>query len=432
MQNAMRSAPAPLSVFTRRRTWGELAYAVLGLPQGIAFFTFTAATLTVSAGLAVTFVGIPLLAATGLASRLIGNEARRVGNALTGSTIPAPAPFRRNPGLLGWIGSCLTDGTAWRARVYMVLKLPLGILTFVTAATFWLYGVGGITYPIWRPFLPCNNPRIDGCHRGITFGEHYPMDTPFRITVVALAGVVLTFAAPWAVRATVALDRLFARGLLGPRARDARVAELERSRAVAVDDAATTLRRIERDLHDGTQARLVALAMNVGLAREKLAEGGDPAEAERLLQSAHSTAKEAIAEVRHLAKGIHPPVLDAGLDAALATLAANSAVPVTLTTSLSTRPAPAIETIAYFCVAELLTNAAKHSNARSATVDARSTDRELTLTVHDDGGGGAHIGGGTGLSGLLDRVGTVDGQLSITSPAGGPTTITVHLPLETS
>lgn len=425
-----RSVPAPLAVFLTRRTWGELLYAVLGLPLGIAGFVFTVVTLSVSAGLLITFVGVPLLAATGLVSRYLGAGVRSLGNTLVGDEpIPPTAPFHANPGVFGWIGSCLTDGTAWRARLYLLLKLPLGILTFVTAVTFYAYGAGGLTYAIWRPFLPCNRTSDGVCHRGTQFGSNYTVDRPFPIILTALTGLLLLLAAPWVVRAVVALERLVARTLLGPTGRDARVTELEHSRATAVDDAATTLRRIERDLHDGTQARLVSLAMNVGLAKEKLAEGGDPDEAQRLLASAHTTAKEAIAEVRDLARGIHPPVLDAGLDAALATLAANSVVPVRLETSITTRPAAAIETISYFCVAELLTNVAKHSAARSAAVDARTVGTELLLTVSDNGHGGAQIGRGTGLAGLLDRVRTVDGTLDVHSPPGGPTLVTVRLPI---
>ncbi|HZZ97157.1 MAG TPA: sensor domain-containing protein [Jatrophihabitantaceae bacterium] len=426
-----RTVPALLAVFTARRTWGELLYALLGLPLGVAGFVFTVTTISVSAGLLVTFIGLPLLAVTGLISRYFGLGIRRLGNVLLGDTIAAPAPFRARPGLFGWLGACLTDGTAWRARAYLLLKLPLGILTFVTAVTFWAYGLGAVSYPIWRPFLPCNSSTSVECHRGAQFGSSYTLDTPFRIALSCAAGVLLLLAAPWVVRGVVFVDRVVIRALLGPTQRDARVEELEHSRALAVDDAATTLRRIERDLHDGTQARLVSLAMNVGLAKEKLAEGGDPAEAERLLDSAHRTAKDAIAEVRDLARGIHPPVLDAGLDAALATLAANSAVPASLTTSLRSRPAPAIETIAYFCVAELLTNVAKHSGARSATVNARSDGRELVVTVSDNGSGGAQLGTGTGLAGLLDRVGMVDGTLVVHSPPGGPTVATIRLPLET-
>jgi signal transduction histidine kinase len=207
------------------------------------------------------------------------------------------------------------------------------------------------------------------------------------------------------------------------------VADLELTRAHAVDDSAATLRRIERDLHDGTQARLVALAMNVGLAKEKLAEGGDPTEAAALLERAHTTAKEAIVELRDLARGIHPPVLDTGLDAALSTLVVHSAVPAHLQTAISVRPSPALETIAYFCAAELLTNVAKHSGATKATVDVRTIGGQLRVQVFDDGRGGAALGTGTGLTGLRERVHTVDGRLSVSSPAGGPTVVTVDLPL---
>lgn len=168
--------------------------------------------------------------------------------------------------------------------------------------------------------------------------------------------------------------------------------------------------------------------MNVGLAREKLAEGGDPAEASRLLDTAHTTAKEAIVELRDLARGIHPPVLDAGLDAALATLAAHSSTPVAVT-AIADRPDPAIETMAYFCAAELITNSVKHSAAGRITVDARTAAGRLRLQVADDGHGGARMGAGSGLRGLAERVATVDGTVRIDSPDGGPTAITVELPL---
>ena len=247
--------------------------------------------------------------------------------------------------------------------------------------------------------------------------------------VTAVLGAAILLAAPWAVRGVLQVDRVLVRTLLGPTRRGARVAELERTRAVAVDDSAATMRRIERDLHDGAQARLVALAMNVGLAREKLAEGGDPAEASRLLDAAHLTAKQAIVELRDLARGIHPPVLDAGLDAALATLAAHSAVPVRVRTSITERPDPSIETMAYFCAAELLANVGKHSGATSVTVDARTTGGQLYLTVGDDGRGGARRGAGSGLTGLAERVATVDGRLDVDSPAGGPTSVGITVPL---
>jgi signal transduction histidine kinase len=425
-----RSLPAPIAVFAARRTWSELLYAVLGLPLGIAGFTYTVTTLSVSAGLAITFVGLPLLAVTGLIGKEGADLIRRLGNTLAGADVSGrPRERRARQNLMGWLGTQLRDGAAWRARIYLILKLPLGIGTFVVAMVFWVYGLGWLTYPAWRPFLGCNTDSKGVCHHALGVANDWYVDNPTRIAVFAVGGALLTLAAPWVTRAVVRIDVAALRGLLGPSDRDLRVAELERSRAVAVDDAATTLRRIERDLHDGTQARLVALAMNVGLAKEKLAEGGDPEQAQALLNTAHITAKEAIAEVRDLARGIHPPVLDAGLDAALATLASHSAIPVHVHTSLPQRPDAAIETMAYFCAAELLTNAVKHSGARTIGVSVRADAGRLVLAVHDDGRGGAHVGGGTGLSGLLERVRTVDGTMTVASPTGGPTDVTVELPM---
>jgi signal transduction histidine kinase len=213
-----------------------------------------------------------------------------------------------------------------------------------------------------------------------------------------------------------------------------RVRELEQSRARVVDDSAARLRRIERDLHDGAQAQMVAVAMKLGLAREKLAgmiDGTAQADLERVLElvdTAHRGAKEAITELRDLARGIHPPVLDQGLGTALTTLAAHSDVPVELAIDLPERPSAAIETIAYFCAAELLTNVAKHSGARHATLNVAHAPGLLRLRVSDDGSGGACVENRGGLAGLAERVRTVDGRMQVTSPPGGPTVVAVELP----
>jgi signal transduction histidine kinase len=213
-----------------------------------------------------------------------------------------------------------------------------------------------------------------------------------------------------------------------------RVRELEESRASVVEDSAARLRRIERDLHDGAQAQMVAVAMKLGLAREKLGgmiDGPAHADLERVLDlvdAAHRGAKEAITELRDLARGIHPPVLDHGLGAALTTLAAHSDLPVDLVVDLPERPSAAIETIAYFCAAELLTNVTKHSGARHATLEAVHMPGLLRVRVSDDGSGGARIEARGGLAGLAERVRTVDGRLQISSPAGGPTVVAVELP----
>jgi signal transduction histidine kinase len=197
-----------------------------------------------------------------------------------------------------------------------------------------------------------------------------------------------------------------------------------------VEDAAAALRRVERDLHDGAQMRLAALAMNLGMAREK---AGDEETVRELIDAAHRNAVDALADLRDLARGIHPPVLDAGLGSALATLAASSAIPASVTARIAQRPAPAIETIAYFCAAELLANATKHSYANEIKINIY-TERSglLHLEVSDDGIGGAEDGRtrGSGLAGLAQRVSTVDGRIDVSSPPGGPTVITVLLPMK--
>jgi signal transduction histidine kinase len=213
-----------------------------------------------------------------------------------------------------------------------------------------------------------------------------------------------------------------------------RVHELEQSRSHLVEDSAARLRRIERDLHDGAQAQMVAVAMKLGLAREKLGgmlTGTAPPDLERVLElvdAAHLGAKEAIAELRDLARGIHPSVLDHGLGTALTTLAARSEVPVELAVDLPERPSAAIETIAYFCAAELLSNVGKHSGARHATLAAVRGPGLLQLRVSDDGSGGARLEARGGLAGLAERIRNVDGRLQIRSPSGGPTVVTVELP----
>ena len=213
-----------------------------------------------------------------------------------------------------------------------------------------------------------------------------------------------------------------------------RVRELERSRARVVDDSAAMLRRIERDLHDGAQAQMVAVAMKLGLAQDKLASAvagnGEPdlARILGLVEAAHRGAKEAITELRDLARGIHPPVLDQGLGTALATLASRGDVPVEFVIDLPERPSAAIEAIGYFCAAELLTNVAKHSGARRAMLEVTHAPRLVRIRVSDDGSGGASLQAGGGLAGLAERIRTVDGSLQVSSPPHGPTVVTVELP----
>ncbi|XVU27196.1 sensor domain-containing protein [Actinoplanes sp. CA-054009] len=346
--------------------------------------------------------------------RATGAVHRGLARRLLGEHVDAPPPRRARR---------IADGPGWRALGYGVLKVPLAIPEGYGAFCH-VFGVVNLSYPLWWPLFRNHPP-------GTTLGPVWAL-TPFGMLstrtfagtfLIAAAGLAMLLAAPWLTRAGLALDLAAMRRLLGP----GRLRELQVSRARAIDDAAAMMRRIERDLHDGAQIRLATLAMNLGMATEKLGAAGPPPDldqARELVALAHTGAKEALAELRDLVRGIHPPVLDNGLGDALATLATGSAIPVAVRVDLPRRPAPAIETIAYFCAAELLANAAKHS--RATKIDL-SVGGGLKLTVEDDGAGGADPEG-PGLSGLARRISVVDGRMSVTSPPGGPTRVEIDLP----
>jgi signal transduction histidine kinase len=362
------------------------------------------------------------------AARGLGAVHRRLAARWLGERVAAPAPRRRSRGAFGRVGAMLRDGPGWRAAAYPFVKLPV-IVIEIYAVAFAALGVAALTYPFWWPLFRRHpaGTRLGPVGVLTPFGPFHV--TTFAGTFAAFAvGVGMLLIAPWVARGAAWADVWLMRGMLGPGRLAQRVADLEESRALAVEDSAATLRRLERDLHDGAQIRLATLAMNLGMAREKLAADTDP-EVRELVDAAHQGAKDALADLRNLARGIHPPALDNGLADAFATLAASSATPVELTTSLPDRPAPAIETIAYFCAAELLANAAKHSGANRVGIDLAGLGDVLVLRVTDDGCGGADPVGGSGLSGLTQRVRTVDGRLDITSPPGGPTRVTVTLPM---
>jgi signal transduction histidine kinase len=350
---------------------------------------------------------------------------------LLGERIAAPPP-RPGNGVRGWLIAGLRDGAGWRAAAYPLVKLPVAVFEGY-AVLLWVAGPVNMTYPFWWRLFRNHPPdvRLDPVAVVTPFGG-FPVATFAGTFVAFAAGAAMLFAAPWFTRAVTSVDRWLMRGLLGPGRLAERVRDLEETRAHAVDDSAALLRRVERDLHDGAQMRLAALAMNLGRAKEKLGDHGDPldlARARELIDAAHRGAKDALIELRDLARGFHPPVLDNGLVDALTTLAAGSAIPVELSGDIPVRPRPAIETIAYFCAAELLANATKYSHANKIEIQTTERDGVLLLRVADDGVGGAAPAHGGGLSGLVQRVRTVDGRVDIASPPGGPTRITVELPL---
>jgi signal transduction histidine kinase len=446
-----------------RRAWVDLGYAILNVPVAVGGFVVL---LTTAWHPMLLFVSTPV-------ARGLGSANRRLAEQILGEQVPPPPPMRptqhvyvRTPdaGRLAtlasaeggkvklrfsrlditgvpavriaqladrerlsitelktqsaWLEAAIRDRPAWRARAYVALKLPVSLLGLAAVGLTWFGGLAGLTAPIW---WHANHPQGS---------KHLAL-----AILLMLLGAAALLAAPWLTNAAVAADRSLIRSLLGPSALAERVRTLQESRAHAVDDSAARLRSIERDLHDGAQAQLVGLAMKLGLAKERLGggtEGGltaaDLDRAVELVDAAHRGAIEAITELRVLARGIHPPVLDNGLADALATLAARSAVPVELIADIGVRPSAAIETIAYFCAAELLANVAKHSDARHATLEAVHVPGLLRIRVSDDGRGGASLDVGGGLRGLADRIRTVDGRMDVSSPRGGPTAVTVELP----
>ncbi|RPF21383.1 sensor histidine kinase [Myceligenerans xiligouense] len=421
----------------RTRTWSEYGYLWLALflaPFGLAY---TVTTVALTAGLAVTVAG--LWAGGGLVAGARGWGALHRGlmRQALGADIAEPPPFRLGRGFWRGLGSLIADSTGWRALLFLIVSFPVAVAGFVVSTVFVCAALGALTYPVWYRWLPLQQAADGTWHRGAAFGDWF-LDTPERLALAVAAGVLLLFLWPWMMRLFTALMRVLALALLGPTRGALRVAELRASRAGAVEDADARLRRIERDLHDGTQARLVAVAMQVDEARDHLADG-EPALASGLLDTAHASALETLAELREIARGIHPAALDSGLAVALRTLAARAPLPVTVDVAPGVeqpRLAPAVESIAYYTVAELVTNAAKHAAADVVTVRVERHSGTLRLQVRDDGRGGAVVVGDgagerTGLAGLTERVRAVDGAFDLASPAGGPTVVTVTLPTST-
>ncbi|MFZ3472222.1 sensor histidine kinase [Streptomyces sp. 4.24] len=411
------------------RTWREFGYLMLGLPLSTLYFSLAVAGVSLGAGLLVTFLGVPVLAGVLAMCRGFGRIERARVRGLLGHDIAEPAPIRaKKPGPIAAMGALLKSGSAWRHVLYSVIHFPWAVFGFCVALVFWAYGWAMLLYPLWFWVFPAYTDQ-PGLQLFQNDDYSFYLDSPLAIALTCAIGLAFTLATPWVIRALTTVDRLLVAGLLGPSRLDHRVSELESDRGVIVDTAAADLRRIERDLHDGAQARLVALAMDLGLAKEKLTE--DPRAAARMVDEAHGEVKIALQELRDLARGIHPAVLtDRGLDAALSSVAARCAVPVRVAVDLPARPAAAIEGIAYFTVSELLQNISKHAGARTASVDVWKSGERLLIQVADDGRGGA--GGdalaGSGLAGLAERLDAVDGVLVVDSPVGEGTTVTAELP----
>lgn len=413
---------------------GELAFAVLGLPLGVLGGAYAVAVLYAGVLLSLTVLGLPFVVAALLGARRLGGPHRWLVGRLLREEVPAPPPLPRPSGVFARGRMALTDPVAWRTLLYLLLRLPLGVLGFLAVVGLPLGSVWLVGFPLWVRLME-PGPRPIGL---LDLGA-------------VLIGLAVLAVVPAAVRVLGGADRTLARALLGPVRSQQRVRQLEHARATLLAENTDRLRRLERDLHDGTQAQLVALAITLSLADDVLAEGvpaggvpggGFPAgcgpagsggpdlgRLRALVDRARGQTDDTIAGLRRLTRGIHPVALDNGLAEALPGLTATSPVPVDVRLDLRERPEEVIERAVYFCAAELLTNVAKHSGARSAELTVTAADGRVRLTVRDDGRGGAAIGAGTGLAGLAERLAAVDGTLRVDSPPGGPTAVGADLPV---
>ena len=402
-----------LKPLVQGRTYRETLDLLADLAVGVLWFTVFTTLLATGASLLITLVGLPILTATLYLARATAAGERARVRLFLGTQIERPT-YKPPKSRSVWhrVIAPFTDRTTWKELAYVWLVQPiLGVVNFTVAVTAWAVPLWAITLPI---YATRSSPEI-------WTGER--LDTWDKIIPVAIGGLVVLPLVPWIIRGFAALDAVVARALLSP----SKVDTLRETQARTVDIAIADRRQIERDLHDGAQQRLLSLGMDLGMAMEKFES--DPDAARALVGDAHAELQRAIAELRNLARGIHPAVLtDRGLDAALSALAARSPVPVRLDVRLKERPPASVEATAYFIVAESLTNAARYANATTVDVDVRQKGDKLHIEVADNGVGGAEQRAGGGLAGLADRASSVEGTLSVTSPQGGPTVVTADLP----
>ncbi|MFB4313168.1 sensor histidine kinase [Actinomadura sp. 21ATH] len=408
-------------------TWRSALYLAVSLGFGLAWFIGLVVGLALSTALVVLWIGIPMLVLMMIAWRFAAVIERAMAWMAFGVRIPSPyrpLPEGRNP--LVKLKAMATDPATWKDLLYLFLRFPLSLVEFALSAFVWSAAGTFLVLPV----LAAQDGGVE-----VNFGlVSFWAGNPVAGLPGTAFGVLLAVMAMYVTRAMAMGHVLIARSLLGPSASQQenqrlrqKTAHLQASRARGVDAAEFERRRIERDLHDGAQQRLLAVAMDIGRARAKLDE--DPEGARALIEQAHSGTKEAISELRDLARGIYPAILtDRGLDPALSGLAGRAPVPVEVDVDLPERPPAAVESIAYFIVAEALANIAKYARATRATVRVAREDSWVVVEVADNGVGGAVARAKGGLAGLADRAATIDGMLTVDSPPGGPTVIRADLP----
>lgn len=408
----------------RPKVWKETSYLLLDIFVGAAYFSVIVTMLSLSLGLLVVVVGVALFAGTVAFGRVVISAEAARAKALLDYDLPRFPTAHDGSGAWAKLKAAMADEAGWRGLIYGCGLLFWGCVSSVAALTLWAVALGGTSFPLWAWSVS------DG-----------PFSGGYRLTGVGLAtynaatfgvGLVTLYFTPSLIGLLATVDKAVLRMLLAPDQQAVlarRVEQLTESRDASVESSASELRRIERDLHDGAQQRLVGLAMDLGLAKERLARGEDPVRAAELVARAHEEAKLAISELRDLVRGIQPSILsEQGLDPALSALAARCPVPVEVDVQLASRPVASVESAAYFVVAEALANIAKHAEATRAWVRVLGTAQLLSVEVGDDGRGGAVSHAGGGLAGLDDRVRAVEGCLRVSSPPGGPTVLLAELP----
>ncbi|MGC9668282.1 sensor histidine kinase [Planosporangium sp. 12N6] len=395
---------APLRLAGSAVPWRALAYLATGVPVGVA-----------------ALVALPLLLPTAVGPAAVGIvvaaiERRRL-RLVDPRTAPSPHGRLRRPGPVGWLAARLREPATWQEVAFTVL----------VAVALWVVDLATVVAAGCLTLLPLSAPLLVAALPAASVPHAVRLRDAGVIWLLPLAGVVTAVAMAYLVTAVAAMRAAVTRALVvAPDG--SRLVELASSRARIVQGFDSERRRIERDLHDGLQQRLLALSVNLGLARLAF-RSGEGADLDRLLAVAHQESKVALDELRDVVRGIHPWLLtDRGLPAAVADLAARSAVAVSTDIRLDGRLPQSVETTAYYVVAEALTNIDKHSGARQATVAVRSGRRGVTVEIRDDGHGGADPARGTGLQGLADRADAVGARLLVSSPPGGPTVLRLEVP----
>ncbi len=366
-------------------------------------------------------VGVFLVPAVAIAARGVMNIQRRRARDWSGVEIGDPyLPTRdTEPGWLQRTMGILGDPATWRDLLWMLVNPVVGVLILVLPLTVFAYGLFGVIMPfLWEPIVDAG---------GNNWYLLVHVNNSGTALTAAVLGVPFMLLGYLMGPAMLRVHARFAHGLLGPTEMARKVHHLTATRSDAVNTSAAELRRIERDLHDGAQARLVAMGMNLGVAERLLSK--DPEAARTILVDTRTASAKALNELRDLVRGIHPPVLaDRGLADAVRALGMDSPLQVEVNAELPSRPEAPVESAIYFAISESLTNAAKHGSSRNVTVDVWYSEGMLRAQVTDDGAGGADPAKGTGLRGMERRLATFDGALALTSPVGGPTTITMELP----